>query len=263
MEGAATHLERAVQGDLDTLIRTCDLPWVRASQPVVRTLPLPAVLDRLPEHAVLVAHPVAHRGQLHRRHRVEEARSESAEAAVAEASVGLLLEQAHPVEVLLRDDLFREWIEQEIHDVVGERTADQELHREVVDALRVLALVGSFRAYPSLGQDVTYGAREGLEAFAWSGSGGIDDAVEDEMAFVEPIGIPCELNGAAAVLLAKGGRWISVFPGHLRRLSHPLAPPRATRCHRSPRDGSRSKGGSPGATRRARSRARSGSPCSA
>ena len=99
------HLERAVQRDLDPVLRAGDFPRVRAAEPVVRALPLPAVLDRLPEHAVLVAQPVAHGRQLHRRHRVEEAGREPPEAAVAETGVGLLLEEAEPVEVLLRDDL--------------------------------------------------------------------------------------------------------------------------------------------------------------
>ena len=172
-------------------------------------LPLPAVLDRLPEHAVLVAEPVAHGGQLHRRHRVEEAGREPPEAAVAEAGVGLLLEEAEPVEVLLRDDLLRDRIEQQVHDVVRERAADQELHRQVVDALRVLALVGLLGAHPSLGQDVAHRARERLEALARSGGRGIEDAVEDEMALVERIGAARELDGAAAVLLEKVSRMIA------------------------------------------------------
>ena len=74
---------------------------IGAAQPVVRLLVLPAVLDGLPEDAVLVAQPVAHGRELHRGHRVEEARGQAPEPAVAQAGVGLLLEQAEPVEVLL------------------------------------------------------------------------------------------------------------------------------------------------------------------
>ena len=209
-EGTATHLERAVQVDLDPVLRAGDLPRVRTTEPVVRVLPLPAVLDRLPEHAVLVAQPVAHGRQLHRRHRVEEAGREPPEAAVAEAGVGLLLEEAEPVEVVLRDDLPRDRIEQQVHDVVGERAADQELHRQVVDPLRVLALVGLLGAYPSLGQDVAHGASEGLEAFARSGGRGSEDAVEDEMALIEPVGAPREPDRATAVLCEKVGGLIAV-----------------------------------------------------
>ena len=62
---------------------------------------LPAVLDRLPEDAVLVAQPVAHGRELHRGHRIEEAGGEPAEPAIAEAGVGLLLEKRQPVELLL------------------------------------------------------------------------------------------------------------------------------------------------------------------
>ena len=50
-------------------------------------------------------------GQLHRGHRVEEAGGQAAEPAVAEPGVGLLLEQAEPVEVLLRDGVLGERIE--------------------------------------------------------------------------------------------------------------------------------------------------------
>ena len=101
-QGAAAQLERAVERDLDLLVRPRDLPRVRAAQPVVRLLVLPAVLDRLAEDAVLVAQPVAHGRELQRRHRVEEAGRQPPEPAVAQAGVGLLLEQLEPVEVLLR-----------------------------------------------------------------------------------------------------------------------------------------------------------------
>src|SRR5262249_18627989 len=51
VEGTATHLERAVQATLEPVLWAGDLPRVRTTEPVVRVLPLPAVLDRLPEHA--------------------------------------------------------------------------------------------------------------------------------------------------------------------------------------------------------------------
>src|SRR5262249_6142931 len=102
--------------------------------------------------------------------------------------------------------------------------ADQELHRQVVDPLRVLALVGFLGTYPSLGQNVAYGASEGLEAFAWARGRGSDDAVEHEMALIEPIGASRELNRAAAVLPEKICQLLVVpgagAGGYLRRLSH-------------------------------------------
>jgi hypothetical protein len=72
---------------------------------------------------------------LHRGHRVEEAGRQASQAAVAQARVGLLFEQAQPIEVLLLDCLPGDRIEQEIGHVVGQGAADKELHREVVDTL--------------------------------------------------------------------------------------------------------------------------------
>ena len=62
-----------------------DLPRVGPAQPVVRLLDLPAVLDLLPEDAVLVAQAVADRRDLQRGQRVDEAGGQPAEAAVAQA----------------------------------------------------------------------------------------------------------------------------------------------------------------------------------
>src|SRR5262245_40044207 len=50
-----THLKGAIQLDLHLLVRASDLPRVRATEPVVRLFTLPALLDALTEHAVLVA----------------------------------------------------------------------------------------------------------------------------------------------------------------------------------------------------------------
>ena len=43
-----------------------------------------------------------------------------------------------------------ERLDQQVGDVVGERAADQELHREVIDPLGVLAVVGLLRLEPAL-----------------------------------------------------------------------------------------------------------------
>ena len=202
-QAPAAHLERAVQLDFHLLVRPSDLPGVRAAEPVVRLFVLPAVLDGLAEHAVFVTQPVAHGRELHRGHRVEEAGRQAPEPAVAQARVGLLFEQAEPIEVLLLDGLPGERIEQEVRDVVGQRAADEKLHREIVDALGVLALVGVLREHPALREDVPHGAGEGLETLARAGGGQVDDVVEDEVPLVERVVRPRELDRAAAVLLAE------------------------------------------------------------
>ncbi len=186
-------------------MRAHDLPGVRAAEPVVRLFLLPAVTDGLAEHAVFVPQPVAHCRELHRGHRVEEAGRQAPQPAVAQARVRFLFEQAEPVEILLLDGLLREGIEQQVRHVVGQRAADEVLHREVVDALGVLALIGVFREYPALREDVPHGAGEGLEPFAWPDSGRFDDVVEDQVPLVKGVVRPCELDWAATVLLPKLG----------------------------------------------------------
>ena len=101
----AAHLERAIQLDLDLLVRPNDLPRVRAAEPVVRLFLLPAVLNGLPEHAIFVPQAVTHGRELHRGHRVEETSRQTPEPAVAQARVGLRFEQAEPIEILLLDRL--------------------------------------------------------------------------------------------------------------------------------------------------------------
>ena len=87
------QLDRRAEPDLNGLVRTSDLPRVLATQPVVGLFVLPAVLDRLLEHAVFVAQPITHSRKLHRCHRVEEARRQTPEPAVSQAGIGFLLEQ--------------------------------------------------------------------------------------------------------------------------------------------------------------------------
>ena len=101
-------------GTSTVLVRARDLPRILPAQPVVGPLVLPAVLDRLREDAVLVAEPVAHRGQLQGGHRVEEAGRQAPEPAVAEPGVRLLLEQREPVEPLLLGNAGDVRVEQQV-----------------------------------------------------------------------------------------------------------------------------------------------------
>src|SRR5262249_33283159 len=172
-------------------------------EPVVRLFALPAVLDSLTEDAVFVPQTVADGGKLHRGHRVEEAGREAPEASVAQARVGFLFEQAEPIEALLLDGLLRGRIEEEVRDVVGQGAADEELHREIVDALGVLALVGILRKYPALREDVPHRVGECLETFMGAGSGRLDDVVEKQVPLVEGVVRSRELNRTTPVLLAE------------------------------------------------------------
>jgi hypothetical protein len=170
---------------------------------VVRVFDLGAALDRLPKNAVFVAQAVPHGRDLQGGQRLDEAGREPAEAAVPQAGVGFLFEQAEPVEALLLDGLPGEGVEQEVHHVVRQRAADQELHRQVVDPLGVLPRVDVLRAHPPLGEDVANGAGKGLELLAGAGVRELGGVVEEEVSLVERAVRPGKLDRAAAVLSAE------------------------------------------------------------
>ena len=89
----AVLLGVAAQLDLHRPLRPHDLPGIAEAQPVVGALLLPAIDDLLVEDAELVADAVAHRGNLERRQRIDEAGSEPPEAAIAQARLLLELQQ--------------------------------------------------------------------------------------------------------------------------------------------------------------------------
>ena len=100
---------------------------------------------------------------------------------------------------MLVEPLRHHRVEHEVHDVVGERPADQELDRNVVDPLRVLAPIGQPLWQPALGQDVANRARGGLETIANARRVRRDDVVGLEMPLVEGVGRARETLRAAAV----------------------------------------------------------------
>ena len=153
------------------------------------------------EDAVLVAKPVAHGRELHRGHRVQEARRKPAEPAVAQACVGFFLQHAEPVQVLLLDDSLHGGIEEEVHDVVCQGPPDEELHGEVVDALGVRALISALRAQPPLRKDIPHRAGDGLEPRSRIHGSGINDVVEHEMPLVQRFGRPREPDWPALIPL--------------------------------------------------------------
>ena len=155
--------------------RARHLPRVRAAQPVVGLLVLPAVLDRLPEDAVLVAQAVAHRRELQaspssRGSRPRAARGRRCRARRRAPARAGRASRAVSAPTTCCDDR----VEQQVRDVVRERAADQELHRQVVDALGVLALVGLLGADPALREDVAHRARDRLEPLARPGGRDVD-----------------------------------------------------------------------------------------
>ena len=157
--GAA--LDVAAEVDVLRVLGARHLPRIAVLEPVVRLLHLAAVDDPLAEDAIVVPEAVAHAGEVQGGHRVEVARREAAEAAVAEAGVGLVVAQVVPVDAVLLERVAAEAVGLEVDDVVAEHAPDEELERHVVDALGVLAPVLLLGADPALHDAVTHRVREG------------------------------------------------------------------------------------------------------
>src|SRR5207248_1896745 len=117
--------------------------------------------------------------------------------------IGLLLECRQRVDVPVVDETPRDPVEPKIENVVTQRAADQKFHRQVINALRILAIIGVLGAVPALGKDVPYRARDRFVTFSWPDLGGIDAAVEHQMPLVKRIVAPGESDRAAAILFQK------------------------------------------------------------
>src|SRR5581483_4599233 len=107
------------------------------------------------------------------------------EPAISQAGVRLLLNDGEPIEPLILDRASGEVIEEEICDVVRERASDEELHGKIVDPLRIVPLVGSLGAKPTLRENVPDGAGDRLVTLPRPHRFGLDDGVEEEMPLVE------------------------------------------------------------------------------
>src|SRR5215469_14202368 len=88
-------------------------------------------------------------------------------------------------------------IEQQIGNVVGQRTSDQEFHRKVVDAFDVVALVTALAGDPTLRQDVANRSRQRFKAFSRIRYCRVDGVIEKEVAFVESVGRSRKGNSVA------------------------------------------------------------------
>ena len=123
--------------------------------------------------------------------------------AVTQTRIGLLLQQLEPIELLLLDGFFREVIKKKVRNIVGERAADEKFHREIVNALRILALIGFLGMHPSLRKNVAHGAGDGLKTLARADRRYFHDVVKDEVPLVERVVRSRKLNWPAAVLLVE------------------------------------------------------------
>ena len=144
------HVGIAVELDVDGLVRLAVLPGKTVLEPVVRNLDLVAVDNLLLEQTVLVADAAAVTRQTMRCHRVDEAGSETAEAAVAEARIRLFLIRIRQIDAEAVEDVLHSILDAEVDEVRLQQASEQELDGEVIDLLFLALHVGAVRLDPVL-----------------------------------------------------------------------------------------------------------------
>ena len=124
---------------------------------------LPAVDDALAEQPVLVANAITVSGDAQGRHAFHKARSQSAQAAVAQGRVGLQQADAFQVYAQLGQRLTCDVEQAQIAQAVVEQTADQKLQRQVVHPLLVFAINLPGMVHPVLDHMVAGGQCNGFK----------------------------------------------------------------------------------------------------
>src|ERR1700691_1674710 len=96
-------------------------------------------------------------------------------------------------------------IEQEIGKVVGQRTSNEKLHRQVIDAFGILSLISILGQYPTLSKNVSHGTGERLKALTRARYFGIDRPVKNQVSFIKSVFRPDKRHRAVTVLLQNIG----------------------------------------------------------
>ena len=157
---ALYHFDPAAEADRVIVFGTHELPRIAVDEPVLGRFLLPAAADDLAEEAIVVANAVAVRGDGQRRHAVHETGGEPTEAAIAERGVRLDSAQIRKIDAKLIER-FAHWLsDAEIGQGVEQQAADQELEREVIDALAPIDVDGVQGFEPAPDDDVAGGERD-------------------------------------------------------------------------------------------------------
>ncbi len=146
----------AIEADREDRHPPLELPRRAVAQPVVRGLDLVAVDQLLIEQPVFIADTVPVGRDLEGGDRIHETGGEPAETAVAEPRLLFLVPDLAHVEAEILDGLLRILHDPEVDQAVAERTADQELEREIVDPFLFLGVEGLLGRNPLLDHDIAH-----------------------------------------------------------------------------------------------------------
>ena len=133
-------LDLSVKAHLHGLVRMAFQPHAAAGQPVVGAFLLPAVHDLLLEDAVFVQDGIARAGDIVGGHTVQIARGQTAQAAVAQARVRLLLVDIVQLHAVIPQHLVRHAAQAQIKQAGLQAAAHQKFHAQVIHLLAVGAV---------------------------------------------------------------------------------------------------------------------------
>ena len=133
-------LDLSVKAHLHGLVRMAFQPHAAAGQPVVGAFLLPAVHDLLLEDAVFVQDGIARAGDIVGGHTVQIARGQTAQAAVSQARVRLLLVDIVQLHAVIPQHLVRHAAQAQIEQAGLQAAAHQKFHAQVIHLLAVGAV---------------------------------------------------------------------------------------------------------------------------
>ena len=149
-------LNAPVEFDAEQVVGSGDFPGVAILKPGVGNLDLGAVDNTLVKDAVLVADAVTVGGQLQGGQGVKETRSQSAQTAVAQASVPLGIAEVFEGVAKLAQGLATSIGHANVQHGVAKGAPHQEFQGEVVYPLGVVAVVGILSLYPVLNHAIAH-----------------------------------------------------------------------------------------------------------
>ena len=152
----------AFEADIDALLLARDEPNFAAGKPEIGHLGLPAVNKLLLEDTVFIENGVAHSKISIGCKRIEIARRETAETAVAETRVRLAVIELVELYAEIFECLLHNGNEIEVIERVLERASHEELHAHIVHALRAALFAALFKLMPTLSEHIAGYHRDSL-----------------------------------------------------------------------------------------------------
>ena len=163
--GATVHLvgfHAAAEMHLHGVVGGGHFPGVAVFQPVIGHFHLLAVHDALAEQAILIADGAAHGGHIQGGQAVHETGRQTAQAAVAQAGLRLLTEDAAPADAQLQQGFAHVVHAAQVDGVAVQAAARQKFHGQIIQALAHVGLVLFAGGHPLLHDLIADGGGHGL-----------------------------------------------------------------------------------------------------